>query len=93
MKRALEGHEVRTVSEMKWSGITNGKLLALAASHFDAFITVDKNMSRQQNLATLPLPVIEIRSRSIRWADVSPHVDEVVAILSGSLETKLYTLD
>jgi len=66
MKRALEDHEVKTVSEMQWSGITNGKLLALAAGQFDVFITVDKNMSRQQNLSTLPLPVIEIRSHSIR---------------------------
>jgi predicted nuclease of predicted toxin-antitoxin system len=42
LRRALPDHEVRTVSEMGWSGAKNGKLLALAATAFDAFVTVDK---------------------------------------------------
>ena len=37
-----------------WSGIKNGKLLALATTKFDAFITVDKNLPYQQNTALLP---------------------------------------
>jgi len=39
------------------SGIKNGKLLALAAQRFDAFITVDKNLSYQQNTVSLPVAV------------------------------------
>lgn len=57
-RRSLPNHEVRTVVEMGWSGVKNGKLLALAANEFDAFITVDKNLPNQQNLATLPVAVI-----------------------------------
>lgn len=57
-RRSLPNHEVRTVVEMGWSGIKNGKLLALAANEFDAFITVDKNLPYQQNLTTLPVAVI-----------------------------------
>lgn len=41
-----------------WAGVQNGKLLALAAGEFDAFITVDKNLPYQQNLATLPVAVV-----------------------------------
>ena len=93
MKQALEGHEVRTVVDMKWDGITNGKLLALAASQFDAFVTVDKNISRQQNISKLLLPVVVIHSASIRWADVSIHLDKVIAILGSKLENRLYIIE
>lgn len=41
-------HLVRTVVEAGWSGVKNGKLLALAATEFDAFITVGKNLPFQQ---------------------------------------------
>lgn len=49
-RRSLPNHNVRTVVEMGWSGVKNGKLLALAADNFDAFVTVDKN---------LPYPAIQ----------------------------------
>ena len=45
LRKALPGHEVSTVGLEGWSGIKNGKLLALAAAGFDAFVTVDKNLS------------------------------------------------
>ena len=47
LRRALPNHQVRTVVEMGWSGVKNGKLLALAANDFDAFTTVDKNLAYQ----------------------------------------------
>ena len=43
---------------MGWSGVKHGRLLALAAQSFDAFITVDKNLPYQQNLSTLPIAVV-----------------------------------
>lgn len=57
-RHSLPSHDVRTVVEMGWSGVKNGKLLALAASEFDAFLTVDKNLPHQQNLIALPISVI-----------------------------------
>jgi len=56
----LTDHSVRTVVEADWSGIKNGKLLVLAATEFDAFITVDKNLQFQQNLEKLPIAVVVI---------------------------------
>jgi hypothetical protein len=35
---------------MGWAGIKNGMLLTLAEAEFDVFITVDRNLSFQQNL-------------------------------------------
>ena len=36
----LKSHDVRTVAQMKWKGIGNGELLALAAKQFDALISL-----------------------------------------------------
>ena len=55
LRRSLPNHAVRTVIEMGWSGVKNGKLLALAANEFNAFVTVDKNLQFQQNLSALPV--------------------------------------
>ena len=43
---------------MGWEDLRNGKLLAAAAASFDVFLTVDKNMKLEQNLATLPIAVV-----------------------------------
>ena len=50
---------------MGWGGVQNGKLLALAATEFDAFLTVDKNLQYQQNLTALPISVLVLDAVSI----------------------------
>ena len=55
-------------------GIKNGKLLALAANEFDAFLTVDKNLPYQQNLAALPVAVIVLDSLSNELSALLPLV-------------------
>lgn len=52
LKREIANHEVVTVTEHGWSGVQNGELLNLAATEFDVFLTVDQNLSFQQNLKT-----------------------------------------
>jgi predicted nuclease of predicted toxin-antitoxin system len=64
LRRELLEHDVVTVVEMGWSGITNGKLLALAATEFDCFLTVDANIEKQQNLSSLPIAVLLVRAAS-----------------------------
>jgi hypothetical protein len=49
--KELQGHFVKTVPQMGWATIKNGELLALAEKEFDVFITVDRNLSFQQNLS------------------------------------------
>ena len=46
---------------MGWGGVKNGALLTLAAKEFDAFLTVDKNLPYQQNVANLPVAVIVLK--------------------------------
>ena len=74
LSRALAGHEVLTVGTAGWSGVKNGKLLALAAAKFDAFITVDKNLPYQQNSANLPIAVLVLDARSNELHHLLPLV-------------------
>ncbi len=82
---------VRTVVEAGWSGIKNGKLLALAATEFDAFITVDKNLQFQQNLEMLPIAVVVIDAVSNELPVLLPLVPALLRELA-SLKPKAVTL-
>lgn len=58
-KPYLSDHEVFTVREMKWSGIKNGKLMALCVERgFDILLTIDKNLQHQQNLEKYPITIV-----------------------------------
>jgi hypothetical protein len=61
IKRAFLNHTVSTVPEMGWSGIKNGKLLALIAGQFDIFLTIDQNIRHQQNLSGLPFAILFVK--------------------------------
>jgi len=89
LRRSLPDHAVRTVVEMGWSGVKNGKLLALAADEFDAFITVDKNLPHQQNLASLPVTIVVLDAVSNELPALLPLVPQPVRALS-SLKPKTY---
>jgi len=87
---SLPDHAVRTVVEMGWSGVKNGKLLALAAGEFDAFITVDKNLPYQQNLTTLPIAVVVLDTASNELPALLPLLPALERALS-SIEPRTYT--
>ena len=75
---------------MGWSGIKNGKLLALAASEFDVFITVDNNLPYQQNLTALSVAVIVLDAMSNELPALLPLVPVLERALS-SLKPRTYT--
>ena len=77
----LMGHQTTTVPKSGWAGIKNGKLLALAATKFDVFLTSDKNIEFQQNLASLPLAILVVVARSNRLHDMEPLVPEILRAL------------
>ncbi|MGL4620828.1 MAG: DUF5615 family PIN-like protein [Chroococcidiopsis sp.] len=74
--------EVKTVPQMGWAGVKNGQLLALAQVEFDVFITVDRNLSFEQNLPQFDIAVIVLQASSNRLADLKPLVPEILAILA-----------
>lgn len=82
LKHHFPAHEVATAVDLGWSRLKNGDLLtAAAAGGFDLVLTIDQKMKYEQNLDTLPLSVIVLKSPSNRLEDVIqcvPAVDEAL---------------
>src|SRR5437868_11940149 len=76
LRRELLEHEVHTVTERGWSGIKNGKLLALAEAEFDIFLTVDQNLKYQQNLKVFNIAVIHLVAKNNRLKTLLPLMPE-----------------
>jgi hypothetical protein len=69
-------------------GKKNGKLLSLAEAEFDVFITVDRNLSFQQNLPDFNIAILILRAPSNRLADLRPLAGKVLASLPTLVKGK-----
>jgi len=58
LKKDFSEHEIFTVRDKGWNGISNGKLLDLMiADKFDAMLTFDRNLRYQQNFKKYSITV------------------------------------
>jgi len=84
LKNRLPHLAIRTVQDMGWSGVKNGKLLALADPQFDVFITTDKNLRYQQNLAPLKLAIMLLPTNRVRVViALIPKIEEVLKTIQS----------
>jgi predicted nuclease of predicted toxin-antitoxin system len=84
LRPLLVGHEVYTVTYMKWNGVENGDLLARAAKEgFEAIVTKDNGMPYEQNYMALPCALIVLRARSNALDDIKPLVSQILASLQS----------
>jgi len=81
VKKRLPHLAIRTVQEMGWTGIKNGALLKLAEEQFEVFITTDKNLRHQQNLAKRKLAFILLPTNQVPI--VTALVPEIEAALNN----------
>jgi hypothetical protein len=70
--------------QMQWIAIKNGELLNLASEQFDIFLTVDRNLAFQQNIALLPIAVIVLHGRSNRLADLKRLVPNLLTAIGAA---------
>lgn len=70
---------MRTVPEMGWADLDDGPLLDAMAGLFDVLVTVDKSLSKQQQVHTRPFGVVVLRARTNRLADLLPLVSALRA--------------
>ena len=82
LARDIAGHEAKTAHEMGWASLRNGELLARASSQFDVFLTVDRNLSFQQNLPAFDIAVVVLRSTSNRLVDLQRLLPDLLASLA-----------
>ena len=88
----LSGHFVRTVVQMGWGGLVNGKLLSAASSQFDVLINGDRNMQYQQNENILPMSVITLVAINNKIESFLPLIPELLEILNKIEVKKFYQI-
>jgi hypothetical protein len=82
LKNCFPEHECRTVPEAGLAVEKNGRLLALAErAGFEVFLTMDKGLQYQRDMAGRNIAVVIIRSKSNRLADLLTHVLECREIM------------
>jgi predicted nuclease of predicted toxin-antitoxin system len=81
LKGLLANHEAETVALAGWAGVKNGKLLALAATAYDVFLTADQNIEFQQNLAKLPVSILVMVLVNNRIETIAQLLPQVLVAL------------
>ncbi len=84
LSRDIVGHDVKTARQMGWATIKNGELLVLASEHFDVFVTVDRNLSFQQNLGSLSIAVVVLQAKTNRLADLKALVPSLLTAIKSA---------
>jgi hypothetical protein len=72
-----------TVPEQGWASKKNGELLRFAASEFEVFITIDNNLSAQQNLTKIDLAVIVLSAPNNRLETLKPLVPRIKEVIAS----------
>jgi hypothetical protein len=76
LRQLLAGHQVITAFELGWSTLKNGDLLGAAEQEgFDLFITTDRNLQYQQNLASRRIAIMVLSTTS--WPRIRKAADQV----------------
>jgi hypothetical protein len=84
LARDLTGHDVKAARQMGWAAIANGELLKLASQVFDVFVTVDRNLSFQQNPGSFSIAIMVLHGRTNRLADLKPLVPALLAAIESA---------
>ncbi|MFL5735244.1 MAG: DUF5615 family PIN-like protein [Chloroflexia bacterium] len=79
LKNDITGHDVATVTQVGWSGISNGQLLSRAEGQFDVLLTVDCGIEYQQNIRGRQIALIVL--------DAPNKLPALRLLIPGLLET------
>ena len=94
LKPYLTELEVFTVSEMKWNGIKNGKLMNLCVdNNFDLLLTIDKNLMFQQNLDKYNLTIVVLNSSTSKIEELVLFMPSFKAQVNKLEKHKAYIID
>jgi hypothetical protein len=79
----LLGHQVETAAQRRWDELKNGELLKAAEdAGFDVFVTPDKNIRYQQNLALCRIAVVVLGNP--QWPILRRYLERVVAAVDAA---------
>lgn len=73
---------VFSVKDMGWEGIKNGELLKkLESDDFEVFITMDKNLEKQQNISKFQISIFVLDAYNNKIQTLKPYISKVKEIL------------
>jgi hypothetical protein len=83
LRSFLKDHVVKKTKELGWDTLSNGELLTAAEkAAFEIFLTTDKNIRYQQNLADRVIAIVVLGNS--RWPVVRLYIDRVVAAVAAA---------
>jgi len=77
LEREFTEHEATTVPEVGWAGKKNGELIRLATGQFEVFVTIDQNLTFQQNLSTVAIAIVMLAAPDNRLETLKPLIPQV----------------
>jgi hypothetical protein len=80
----IVGHDVKTARQTGWTTIQNGALLTLASQHFDVCVTLDRNLSFQQNLDSFSIAVVVLKAKTSRLTDLKPLLPNLMVAIESA---------
>ena len=93
LKREFQSHEVFTVHDMGWSGIVNGMLLEYAQREgFQIFVTIDKRLRYQQNIAKFNLSIVILETRLNKLEYLRPLIPDLIDKLPTMNHGSIYEI-
>ena len=93
LKKEFQDHSVATVPEVGWAGKKNGELLRLAEKKFDVFVTIDQNLSYQQNILKYKIAVILLTAEDNDLDTLKPFMPKVRQILQSLKAGHIFKID
>lgn len=82
-------YNVKSVKDMNWEGVRNGKLLQLAIeNNFQIFVTMDKHLETQQNLDKFDIKIILLTANNNRVDTITQFIPKIKSILENDFENK-----
>ena len=94
LKSYLSEFEISTVSEMKWNGIKNGKLMTLCIeNHFDLLLSIDKNLMYQQNIDKYKLTIAILNSATSKIEELILFMSSFKAQIDKLEKYKAYIIE
>ncbi len=91
----VQGHSVLNVDDVGWRGFKDKEILDLAENYpFDVFITADKNLPFQQNLAHRIIRIVILDIQTTRPNYLLPLMEKISEfILSLSVSSSIFIND
>jgi hypothetical protein len=92
IRRYLQRHEIRTAAQEGWDRLTNGELLDVAENRgFDIFLTTDKNIRYQQNLASRRIAIIVLMQQD--WRRIRSYAQQIVIAVDSATSGSYVEVD